>query len=449
MISNQLAQFGRNSGSGIVAGVNQGLNRRAHNNALRQQRELGVAELAQNQGQHQDQIEREYTANGYRVLSGLSPEERPAAYQAWLSGAQQRGFDIAGVPTEYSDQALNTLGFASDASLVQKGASQKSFSTVGGGNIVDVGGVAHFAVPSFDPNSNSLSTLTSPVGGSLVSRLGETAEDQTNRALTEAQGKSDIEVDEFGRRRAVEESTASGIAVETGRGRGAAERETEDIGLAQSVGRGIPTLKRTIALLDSVGTGGINRVQLAATNFLGVTGADEGELSANLGKAVLSQLREVFGAQFTEKEGDRLTSIEAGFGKSAATNKRLLANTLDIATDYVNRGIDAAIAAGDTRTAEELGALLDKQLDPDAVLRELAGESSDLPQTGRASVGDTVNRPGGDQSLPGGSQQAAPSAPTPGQTQGAQSPQSQEEYDSLPSGALFIDPDDGKTYRKP
>lgn len=35
------------------------------------------------------------------------------------------------------------------------------------------------------------------------------------------------------------------------------------------------------------------------------------------------------------------------------------------------------------------------------------------------------------------------------QTQQAASPTTQAEYDALPSGALFVDPDDGKTYRKP
>lgn len=43
------------------------------------------------------------------------------------------------------------------------------------------------------------------------------------------------------------------------------------------------------------------------------------------------------------------------------------------------------------------------------------------------------------------SQPAAPAA-APG---GVAQPQSQADYDALPSGALFVDPDDGKTYRKP
>lgn len=50
-------------------------------------------------------------------------------------------------------------------------------------------------------------------------------------------------------------------------------------------------------------------------------------------------------------------------------------------------------------------------------------------------------------SVTGGTQQTPQEPIT--QPGGYAQPQTQEEYDALPSGALFIDPDDGKTYRKP
>lgn len=90
--------------------------------------------------------------------------------------------------------------------------------------------------------------------------------------------------------------------------------------------RGIPVVRRSLELLTQIDTGGIDSVALRAKQIFGVEGADEGELSANLGKAVLSQLRATFGAAFTENEGKRLERIEAGFGKSNETNIRLLSN---------------------------------------------------------------------------------------------------------------------------
>jgi hypothetical protein len=121
----------------------------------------------------------------------------------------------------------------------------------------------------------------------------------------------------------------------------------------------LPTIRRAIELVDTVGTGKPAEVALAFKNAFGVTGADEGELSANLGKAVLSQLRATFGAQFTAQEGDRLADIESGFGKSTETNKRLLQQAAKLVERVARRGIDAARAAGNEFDAKEIEKALD------------------------------------------------------------------------------------------
>lgn len=116
----------------------------------------------------------------------------------------------------------------------------------------------------------------------------------------------------------------------------------------------LPTLRRTLDLLEEVDTGGFDNAALKIKQLFGVEGADEGELSANLGKAVLSQLREIFGAAFTEKEGARLERIEASFGRNPETNKRLLNNVLELSERKVDSAISRAEARGDAETVEEL-----------------------------------------------------------------------------------------------
>lgn len=128
----------------------------------------------------------------------------------------------------------------------------------------------------------------------------------------------------------------------------------------------LPTLKRTIDLLDEVETGGFDRVALSVKQAFGVEGADEGELSANLGKSVLAQLKETFGAQFTQAEGDRLARIEAGFGKNAETNKRLLRNVLAMAERKVESALKRAEARGDIETVDELKSNLAYKLSPES-----------------------------------------------------------------------------------
>jgi hypothetical protein len=163
------------------------------------------------------------------------------------------------------------------------------------------------------------------------------------KAAQEAQAKADVEL-----------RTAPQIARETTQAKTGADRQAVFIDEGMSAADSLPVINRAIELLDSVPTGGLNAAKLAATNFFGVTGADEGELSNNMGKAVLSQLRATFGAAFTEREGARLSEIEAGFGKSPATNKRLMGQVKNIVERAARRGIEAARASGDEFSAREI-----------------------------------------------------------------------------------------------
>jgi len=109
---------------------------------------------------------------------------------------------------------------------------------------------------------------------------------------------------------------------------GTEKRQQERIDVALRSSQQIPVINRAIEILEDIETGGVEGVKLRARQFFGVESADEGELSNQLGKAVLAQLRATFGAQFTEGEGDRLISIEPGIGKSNAANLRIFRNLL-------------------------------------------------------------------------------------------------------------------------
>ena len=150
-----------------------------------------------------------------------------------------------------------------------------------------------------------------------------------------------------------------GIDVQSQRAGGRTEAtETEKRNSALVV-RGIAAaestaiVRRALNLLDTVKTGGVNAIALATRQRLGIEGANEGELSNSLGKSVLSQLRETFGAAFTESEGKRLERIEAGFGKSPETNRRLLTQALRIAENTANRAAKVA-SDGEKADIEEL-----------------------------------------------------------------------------------------------
>ena len=138
------------------------------------------------------------------------------------------------------------------------------------------------------------------------------------------------------------------------RGKGEEERGQLDIDNGRLAADSTAIIRRSLQLLDFVETGTWEEVGLRAKRFFGVEGADEGELSANLGKAVLSQLRTIFGAAFTAQEGAQLVQIEAGFGKSTAANRRLLNQSLQIAERAAKRGQRAASAREDFQAAAEI-----------------------------------------------------------------------------------------------
>jgi hypothetical protein len=148
-------------------------------------------------------------------------------------------------------------------------------------------------------------------------------------------------------------------------------RGQESIDTAFETGEGIPVLNRALDLLGSVKTGGFEQAKLRAAQTFGIEGADEGELSNLLGKAVLSQLRQTFGAAFTASEGEGLARIEAGFGKNPESNKRLLENALATTRRSVKRGIRAAKRAGQDEEAADLQELLDATLETPATQESL------------------------------------------------------------------------------
>lgn len=158
---------------------------------------------------------------------------------------------------------------------------------------------------------------------------------------------------------------AHDIAAATEVGRSTEGQNTLFIQDAWSGVNARPNLVRAIELTHLVDTGGFARASLAVSNFFGVTGADETELSNNLGKAVLSQLRATFGAQFTEREGQLLLSIEANIGKSTEGNRVLLERALRLVDRTIERGIRAAERRGDTATVDELRREREFMLIPD------------------------------------------------------------------------------------
>lgn len=221
---------------------------------------------------------------------------------------------------------------------------------------------------TFNPNKDMM-----PAGvrefESMTSGLSEEEKQKARRISLgldpRAQGSADITTATTGLTDVVAESKGK-IA---GTVKGSETTSKENVNRAQdfinrgvAAAEGLPAVNRGLKLLETVETGGFDRAKIAAKQAFGIESADEGELTYNLGKSVLSQLRETFGAAFTQEEGKRLADLEAGLSRSPATNKRILAQVKQIMESKAKRGKEAAIAQGDDFTAQDIDKFMSMEL---------------------------------------------------------------------------------------
>ncbi len=242
--------------------------------------------------------------------------------------------------------------------------------------------------PVLDKNGGVIRMDRQPIQGELVSRIyGETPAEYRNRMEGTA-GGIQRETDKA-KKESIEELTR----LET-RGPEQEKRLQTLITNGLNTSEGLPILDRSLELLAKIKTGGIDKWALDVKRFFGVEGADEAELSANMGRAVLAQLRPIFGAQFTAREGDWLKKIEAGFGNSTEANTVLLTRLKAKIILEGERALRGAIKTGDTFVADEIRSFLPDKYDAKGVKiegdKKTAKGGKKYKRTKPMSSGDTV-----------------------------------------------------------
>ena len=111
-VLNQIASFGKRGTGSPGAGLAYGLQAQRLGMQKQQMEEQKVERMAQLERDARvkaESAERDYTRGGVEAMMSASPQDRPDVYQGWLIGARQRGFDVQGAPPEYSDQILATM----------------------------------------------------------------------------------------------------------------------------------------------------------------------------------------------------------------------------------------------------------------------------------------------------------------------------------------------------
>ncbi|MBT8449294.1 MAG: hypothetical protein KJO69_06370 [Gammaproteobacteria bacterium] len=215
-------------------------------------------------------------------------------------------------------------------------------------NPVDGTSTANF-VPfagALDPNDPIVSTENV---GVLGATFGDQEKIRTNEQLIREEGKDDIKTEGEAKRETNQKTIV---------------REQGFIDEAIDVGDSLPEMKRAVQLLKLVKTGGIDAARIQAKQYFGIESADEGELVSKLGVAVLSRLRQTFGAQFTENEGKRLEGVSARIGANTDTNIRLLNGTIRRMEREIRRGLKFAEKYEDSDAADLINESLNFNLTP-------------------------------------------------------------------------------------
>lgn len=307
-----------------------------HRNALL---ELSRNEAKQNEEAHKlkiDQVKGQQLHRALKALEGTDANTRSAQIEFMAESLGKFGFDDDDRQLLSTDQGLKqaiqiTSQFADKPSTT---SALQTFNTLTDGLNPEQKENARLIELGLKPRAQGSSAIT----------------------IANTEGLSDQVADS---QKTIKASEAAG----TSQGKGEENRSQDLINRGVAAAESTATIRRAIDLLDAVETGGFDAVALRAKQFFGVEGADEGELSNSLGKSVLSQLRETFGAAFTQEEGARLERIEASFGKSPETNKRLLRQALRLAERTATRALGAARERDDLATVEDIEDLLSFRLD--------------------------------------------------------------------------------------
>jgi hypothetical protein len=260
-------------------------------------------------------------------------------------------------------EAMQTLRLRAQAANLVEGTPEYAAFMANGGN----------------PSRGQASAVTRTYDNGTVQQvLPDGSIKVFDPAGNEVTGQQRVDVLRAAREEQVDFKAAAAAATGEARASTARIQSTIDEGLDAAMGAA--TLRRGIDLLQDIQTG------------------DEGELSSTLGKAVLQQLKSTFGAQFTEREGDRLEGFSARMGSSTEANLRLLQQAYALVERSANRAIDAAYEIGDDRTARDIEDLLDFTLtdtggDPGATETPGAAAPSIAGTQGATTVGRFLVQP--------------------------------------------------------
>lgn len=225
---------------------------------------------------------------------------------------------------------------------------QKPFQKTGSFLVKDTEtGETKLVTGAFNPNTNELTTSEATFGkDQIVSKLGETAAEQTTRKVSEATDKEQAKA-------GIELATAdkmTDIIVKRKRKEKLTSQQTARLDNFIDVGINamdqLSNVNRGLELLKTVSTGGLTANAKVVSDFFGTTSGDIGELNNILATNVLAGLANFKGA-LSDAEREFIARMETNITQGTEFNVRQLSRLQNTLQKKINIGKDAAQANED------------------------------------------------------------------------------------------------------
>lgn len=288
-------------------------------------------------------------------LKSAPIDQRAQIASVALPQLQKMGVDIEGMNLDDSldDDSLDSFIAATRPYTIAQGQQGSTRQLAGNETYVTRNGKNYSQLKEYDRNTGKVRIIETELGPAegIANRMGQTAETAMERAVRQkalqaeierenalrvASGQSQIKLDAEGKMIPILEDQEKSKKF----GAGAATTALDIIDLGEKAAPIIPRVERGIELLGKVDTGGFDAQMKAIADYTGADTADASELQSIFSEQLLSQMQSLKGLG-AMSEGDRkaIESGIAGWGKSAAGNKRILQNYLSVLKRQKNNAL--------------------------------------------------------------------------------------------------------------
>jgi len=255
-------------------------------------------------------------------------EEADARHKMAVQGMGRAGANIEGMPEGFDPNFFDqTTAFAAESQRMSGGGSKYQF---GASEVVRTDDGLMLVTQRRDPRTGKVETVSSPVDGAFVNKMGQTAEEQVGQKAREAAATKGAEAE-------VEIQAAQTKAYQDILGREGGQVYADLQRAAQSASQFLPKLERLREMAAAANTGAYAQAKMMGKKYLGLDVSSDEAFNAELMGLAQDILNQQTG---TKTDFDFRVAVEqsASMGKTPEANVMLINALIQRQQDAVRFG---------------------------------------------------------------------------------------------------------------